>query len=99
MGRGGAEIRHDGERARRAHAGRARGGGARDRLRDRRQGRTEREDRRRLSRGLAPADRLSVALTVNSTPEAAQYLAFLQSRMAKAMFDAHGFTFLVRPPS
>src|SRR5205823_6582114 len=46
-------------RARRAHPGRARGSRARDRLRDRRQGRTEREDRRRFSRGLAPADRLS----------------------------------------
>src|SRR5262249_11055127 len=39
--------------------GRARGGGARDRVRDRRQGRPEREDRWRLSHRLASPDRLS----------------------------------------
>ena len=54
--------------------------------------------------GIFPADShppivYPVALTVNATHEAAQYLAFLQSRMAKAIFDAHGFTFLVRPLS
>jgi molybdate transport system substrate-binding protein len=40
-----------------------------------------------------------VALTVNAKPEAAQYLAFLRSQAAKAVFEAHGFTFLVRPTS
>src|SRR5262249_59925345 len=42
-----------------ADVGRAGGGSARDRVRDRRQGGTEREDRRRLSRRLASPDRLS----------------------------------------
>jgi molybdate transport system substrate-binding protein len=40
-----------------------------------------------------------VALTVNAKPEAARYLAFLRSAVAKNMFEAHGFTFLVRPSS
>jgi molybdate transport system substrate-binding protein len=40
-----------------------------------------------------------VALTVNTKPEAAQYLAFLRSQAAKAVFETYGFTFLVRPTS
>ena len=40
-----------------------------------------------------------VALTANAKPEAAQYLAFLRSGEAKAVFEAFGFTFLVRPTS
>jgi len=40
-----------------------------------------------------------VALTVNAKPEAARYLAFLRSAAAKAVFEAYGFTFLVRPTS
>jgi molybdate transport system substrate-binding protein len=40
-----------------------------------------------------------VALTVNAKPEAAQYLAFLRSGAAKTIFEAFGFTFLVRPTS
>ena len=40
-----------------------------------------------------------VALTVNAKPEAAQYLAFLRSGAAKAVFETYGFTFLVRPTS
>jgi molybdate transport system substrate-binding protein len=40
-----------------------------------------------------------VALTVNAKSDAGQYLAFLQSRAAKAIFEAHGFTFLARPTS
>jgi molybdate transport system substrate-binding protein len=52
--------------------------------------------------GIFPADShppivYPVAITMNAKPDAAQYLVFLQSRMAKAMFEAHGFTFLVRP--
>ena len=39
------------------------------------------------------------ALTVNAKPEAARYLAFLRSGAAKAVFEAYGFTFLVRPTS
>jgi molybdate transport system substrate-binding protein len=40
-----------------------------------------------------------MALTVNAKPEAAQYLAFLRSGPAKAVFETYGFTFLVRPTS
>jgi molybdate transport system substrate-binding protein len=40
-----------------------------------------------------------MALTVNAKPEAAQYLAFLRSQAAKAVFETYGFTFLVRPTS
>src|SRR5712672_4339123 len=40
-----------------------------------------------------------VALTVNAKPEAAPYLAFLRSPTAKAVFEAYGFTFLVKPTS
>jgi molybdate transport system substrate-binding protein len=40
-----------------------------------------------------------VALTVNAKPEAAQYLAFLRSQTAKAVFEAYDFTFLVKPTS
>jgi len=40
-----------------------------------------------------------VALTVNAKPEAAQYLAFLRSQAAKAVFETYGFTFLLRPTS
>ena len=50
LDRGGAEIRHGRERARGAGAGRPRRSAARHRLRDRRQGRAERQDRRRISR-------------------------------------------------
>jgi molybdate transport system substrate-binding protein len=54
--------------------------------------------------GVFPADSHTpivypVALTVNAKPEAAQYLSFLRSRTAKAVFEAHGFTFLVRSTS
>src|SRR5262249_48311995 len=40
-----------------------------------------------------------VALTVNAKPEAAQYLAFLRSPAAKAVFETYGFAVLARPPS
>jgi molybdate transport system substrate-binding protein len=40
-----------------------------------------------------------VAATSNAKPEAAAYLAFLQSATAKAIFEKYGFTFLVRPNS
>jgi molybdate transport system substrate-binding protein len=54
--------------------------------------------------GVFPADShppivYPVALTVNAKPDAAQYLAFLRSPAAKAVFEAHGFTFLPRPTS
>jgi len=40
-----------------------------------------------------------VALTAIAKPEAAQYLAFLRSQAARAVFETYGFTFLVRPTS
>jgi len=38
-----------------------------------------------------------VALTMNAKADATQYLAFLHSQAAKAIFEAYGFTFLPRP--
>jgi molybdate transport system substrate-binding protein len=40
-----------------------------------------------------------VAATKDSKPEAAQYLDFLRTGIAKVKFEAYGFTFLVRPTS
>ena len=40
-----------------------------------------------------------VAATATAKPEALQYLAFLRSQDAKAVFERYGFTFLVRPTS
>ena len=40
-----------------------------------------------------------VALTANAKPEAAQYLAFLRSGVAKTVFETYGFTFLIKPTS
>ena len=40
-----------------------------------------------------------VALTANAKPEAAQYLTFLRSGVAKAVFETYGFTFLIKPTS
>ncbi len=56
---GGAEIRDGRKRARRVDAGGARRSGARDRLFDRRQGRTRRQDRRHLPGRFASGDHLS----------------------------------------
>jgi molybdate transport system substrate-binding protein len=39
------------------------------------------------------------ALTVNAKTDAARYMAFLRSAVAKSVFETHGFTFLVRPAS
>lgn len=39
------------------------------------------------------------AATANPKPEAHRYLAFLRTAAAKAMFERHGFTFLIRPVS
>ena len=46
-----------------------------------------------------PAIVYPVALTAIAKPEAAQYLAFLRSQAAKAVFETYGFTFLIRPTS
>ena len=40
-----------------------------------------------------------VALTANAGPEAARYLAFLRSSVAKTVFETYGFTFLIKPTS
>jgi molybdate transport system substrate-binding protein len=40
-----------------------------------------------------------VALTRTAKPAAAQYLAFLRSQTARAIFEKYGFAFLVRPTS
>jgi molybdate transport system substrate-binding protein len=46
-----------------------------------------------------PAIIYPVAATSAAKPAAADYLAFLQSSQAKAIFERYGFTFLVRPIS
>jgi molybdate transport system substrate-binding protein len=40
-----------------------------------------------------------IALTSTAKPAATQYLAFLRSQTAKAVFERYGFTFLIRPTS
>ena len=40
-----------------------------------------------------------IAATKDSKPETVQYLAFLRTGAAKAVFDRYGFTFLVKPTS
>jgi molybdate transport system substrate-binding protein len=44
-----------------------------------------------------PAIIYPVAATTTAKPEAADYLAFLRSSAAKAIFEKYGFTFLVSP--
>ncbi len=46
-----------------------------------------------------PAIIYPVAATKTAKPEAAAYLAFLRSPLAKATFEKYGFTFLIRPTS
>jgi molybdate transport system substrate-binding protein len=46
-----------------------------------------------------PAIVYPVAATANAKGEAAAYLAFLRAGVAKAVFEAYGFTVLVRPTS
>jgi molybdate transport system substrate-binding protein len=40
-----------------------------------------------------------VAATTTAKPEAAEYLAFLRSSLAKTTLEKYGFTFLIRPTS
>ena len=40
-----------------------------------------------------------VALTANAKPDAAKYLAFMRSSLAKTIFETYGFTFLIKPTS
>ena len=46
-----------------------------------------------------PAIIYPVAATTTAKAEAAGYLGFLRSPVAKAMFEKYGFTFLIRPTS
>ena len=46
-----------------------------------------------------PAIVYPVALTKTAKPDAAHYLAFLRSQIAKSMFETYGFSFLIRPTS
>src|SRR5882724_1288996 len=46
-----------------------------------------------------PAILYPVAATTTAKPEAADYLAFLRSTVAKAVLEKYGFTFLIRPIS
>lgn len=46
-----------------------------------------------------PAIVYPVAATVNAKPEAAAYLNFLRSGVAKGVFETYGFTFLIKPTS
>lgn len=49
--------------------------------------------------GSHPPITYPVALIATAKPEAARYLDFLRSKLAKTVFDAFGFTFLVKPTS
>jgi len=49
--------------------------------------------------GSHPPITYPVALTANAKPEAARYLAFLRSGVAKAVFETYGFSFLIKPTS
>jgi molybdate transport system substrate-binding protein len=54
--------------------------------------------------GLFPADShppitYPVALTATANPAAAQYISFLRSQTARAIFEKYGFSFLIRPIS
>jgi len=53
----------------------------------------------RFPENLHPPITYPVALTTGAKPAAARYLAFLRSSAAKNLFEAYGFTFLVRPTS
>jgi molybdate transport system substrate-binding protein len=46
-----------------------------------------------------PAIIYPVAATVTAKPEAAAYLNFLRSQIAKTVFEQYGFTFLIKPTS
>ena len=40
-----------------------------------------------------------IALTANAKPDAAKYIAFMRSNLAKTIFETYGFTFLIKPTS
>jgi molybdate transport system substrate-binding protein len=49
--------------------------------------------------GSYPPITYPVALTATAKPEAAQYLNFLRSNLAKTIFETYGFSFLIKPVS
>ena len=49
--------------------------------------------------GSYPAISYPVALTASAKPEAARYLDFVRSNLAKTIFETYGFTFLIKPTS
>ena len=49
--------------------------------------------------GSHPPVTYSVAATANAKPAAARYLQFLRTQRAKAIFEKHGFSFLITPVS
>jgi molybdate transport system substrate-binding protein len=53
----------------------------------------------RFPEGSHPAITYPVALTADARPEAARYLEFLRSGLAKTVFETYGFTFLIKPTS
>jgi molybdate transport system substrate-binding protein len=53
----------------------------------------------RFPEGSHPPITYPVALTKDAKPEAARYLDYLRSRIAKTIFETYGFTFLIKPTS
>jgi molybdate transport system substrate-binding protein len=49
--------------------------------------------------GSHPPVTYPVAATIKARPGAARYLGFLRSNAAKAIFETHGFSFLIQPTS
>ena len=49
--------------------------------------------------GSHPPITYPVALTATAKPEAAKYIAFMRSNLAKTIFETYGFTFLIKPTS
>ena len=72
---------------------------ARDRLRDRRQGRAGVKIVGAFPPGLASRDRLSGRRDRKANAEAPRYIDFLQSGASKSIFEKYGFSFLVKPTS
>ena len=104
---GAGEARHLAERGIKNSHGRKRAcgagprcsrrGTARHRLSDRRESRSKCQDRRRISRRLHPPIIYPVAMTKDAKPDAEQYLAFLTTTEAKAVFERYGFRVLAKP--
>jgi molybdate transport system substrate-binding protein len=46
-----------------------------------------------------PAITYPIALTKDAKPDAAKYIAFMRSNLAKTIFETYGFTFLIKPTS